>query len=177
MEQLAIRRCRPEDAEALSVLASRTFYDAFIHSCSEEDMHYFLSLHYDAEGLRHELEDGKLQTWLALFNDKPVGYISLAQRQPSFPHGQKKAMELVRIYVLKRYHGQGVADALMRHFLSEAEKASCSYTWLGVWEENTRAKAFYRKWGFAPSGYTHPFTIGLAFQTDEWWWREGTAAS
>lgn len=171
MEQLAIRRCKPDDAEALSVLASRTFYDAFIHSCSEEDMHYFLSLHYDADALRQELESGSLQSWLALEGGQAVGYISMAQRQPSFPHGREKAMELVRLYVLRQYHGKGIAHRLMQHYLAEAKKANCCFLWLGVWEHNERAKSFYRKWGFAPTGYTHPFTIGLTLQTDEWWAR------
>lgn len=169
---LAIRRCKPDDAEAFSVLASRTFYDAFIHSCSEEDMHYFLSLHYETETLRQELYAGKLQTWLAYDGPKPVGFISMAQRQPPFPDHKQKAMELVRLYVLKKYHGKGVAHQLMQFYLDEAQKARCPFLWLGVWEHNERAKAFYRKWGFEPTGFTHPFTIGLALQTDEWWARE-----
>lgn len=169
MDNLAIRRCLPDDAEALSVLASRTFYDAFIHSCSEADMHYFLDLHYEPESLRQELYAGKLQTWLAFDGDRPVGFLSIAQRQPPFPHDKKKAMELVRLYVLKKYHGKGVASLLMRHYLDESRKANASFLWLGVWERNERAKAFYKKWNFKPTGYTHPFTIGLALQTDEWW--------
>ena len=40
--------------------------------------------------------------------------------------------------------------------------------WLGVWERNARAQAFYRKQGFAPVG-THTFVLGSDEQTDEIW--------
>jgi len=174
MENLAIRRCTAADAEVFSVVANRSFYDAFIHTCSEEDMRYFLSLHYDADTLRQEIEAGKLRTWLAWRGRDAVGFFTMAQRQPSFPlpGKEQKAMELVRLYVLKAYHGKGIAHRLMQFFLSEAEKAHCPVQWLGVWEHNARAQAFYRKYGFTPTAYTHPFTIGLTLQTDQWWLRK-----
>jgi ribosomal protein S18 acetylase RimI-like enzyme len=37
--------------------------------------------------------------------------------------------------------------------------------WLGVWEHNERAQAFYRKWGFMQVGYKK-FTIGSDVQHD-----------
>ncbi len=39
---------------------------------------------------------------------------------------------------------------------------------LGVWERNERAKAFYKKWGFADTGVRHNFPIGNTPQTDHW---------
>ncbi len=40
--------------------------------------------------------------------------------------------------------------------------------WLGVWEHNEKAKAFYQKWGFVDTGVTHDFPIGNTPQTDHW---------
>ncbi len=37
--------------------------------------------------------------------------------------------------------------------------------WLGVWEHNQRAIAFYHRWGFAIVG-THTFQLGADLQTD-----------
>ena len=37
--------------------------------------------------------------------------------------------------------------------------------WLGVWERNARAIAFYAKCGFADVG-AQPFTLGADVQTD-----------
>jgi ribosomal protein S18 acetylase RimI-like enzyme len=37
--------------------------------------------------------------------------------------------------------------------------------WLGVWEHNARAQAFYRNWNFTDIG-THVFQLGDDPQTD-----------
>ena len=40
-----------------------------------------------------------------------------------------------------------------------------TFLWLGVWEKNPRAIAFYTKQGFALAG-THSFVMGDEAQTD-----------
>jgi ribosomal protein S18 acetylase RimI-like enzyme len=47
--------------------------------------------------------------------------------------------------------------------------------WLGVWEHNYRAQAFYRKWEFRVVG-THIFQLGSDAQTDLLMERPVTAA-
>ena len=49
--------------------------------------------------------------------------------------------------------------------LEEARKTTCTYVWLGVWEENHRAKRFYSKNGFVKFD-THIFKMGDDAQTD-----------
>ena len=53
----------------------------------------------------------------------------------------------------------------MKACLYEAEKRSCDTIWLGVWEHNPRARAFYRKWGFVEVG-TQLFQLGDDLQND-----------
>ena len=48
---------------------------------------------------------------------------------------------------------------------AEAEKHNCDTIWLGVWEFNPRAQAFYRKHGFYEVG-KHIFQLGADAQTD-----------
>ena len=36
----------------------------------------------------------------------------------------------------------------MEHVVARAEANASTVLWLGVWERNLRALAFYRKWGF-----------------------------
>ena len=40
-----------------------------------------------------------------------------------------------------------------------------SYLWLGVWEHNTKALAFYQRFGFYRIG-SHSFFVGQDEQTD-----------
>lgn len=74
-------------------------------------------------------------------------------------------MEIVRIYARKEWIGRGVGAQLMKTSLREAENAGCDVVWLGVWERNLRAIAFYRKWGFEQVG-TQVFQLGDDMQND-----------
>jgi ribosomal protein S18 acetylase RimI-like enzyme len=47
----------------------------------------------------------------------------------------------------------------------EARAQEAHTLWLGVWERNERAKAFYRKCGFADVG-SQVFVLGTDAQTD-----------
>jgi len=76
----------------------------------------------------------------------------------------RSAIELVRFYVDRSLHGSGVARTLMNAV--DAAAASRARTiWLGVWEHNPRAIAFYLKCGFVDVG-SHPFQLGRDLQTD-----------
>jgi RimJ/RimL family protein N-acetyltransferase len=49
--------------------------------------------------------------------------------------------------------------------LAEITARGADVAWLGVWERNPRAIAFYRKWGFAEVG-AHTFVVGDDPQRD-----------
>jgi GNAT superfamily N-acetyltransferase len=74
-------------------------------------------------------------------------------------------VELWRFYVERGWHGRGVAAALMEQVKAEATKRGAQTLWLGVWERNDRARAFYAKCGFADAG-EHIFLFGTDPQTD-----------
>jgi ribosomal protein S18 acetylase RimI-like enzyme len=74
-------------------------------------------------------------------------------------------LELKRLYVARACHGQGVAQALMDAALDAARARGAQTMWLGVWERNPRAVAFYRKYGFTRVG-EHTFMLGTDAQTD-----------
>jgi ribosomal protein S18 acetylase RimI-like enzyme len=74
-------------------------------------------------------------------------------------------LELWRFYVARPWHGRGIAQALMSHVNAEAHRRGARTLWLGVWERNERAKAFYRKTGFTDVG-SHLFMVGEDAQSD-----------
>lgn len=76
-----------------------------------------------------------------------------------------KPIEVVRLYVSQASLGSGVGAALMQACIDEARRRGYKTLWLGVWEHNARAQAFYRKWNFTEIG-THIFQLGDDPQTD-----------
>jgi GNAT superfamily N-acetyltransferase len=75
----------------------------------------------------------------------------------------------VRIYAEQSAIGKGVGAALMQYSIDLGREKGMKWIWLGVWEHNHRAIAFYTKWGFEKFG-DHPFVLGADVQTD-WWMR------
>ena len=81
----------------------------------------------------------------------------------------KQSIQLVRISACKRWIGSGVGAALMTACMAHAQQWQCDGIWLGVWEKNTRAIRFYRKWGFSKMG-TQSFLLDTDRQTDRVLW-------
>ena len=170
--EINIRRLTTIDAAELSVMAAQTFYDTFVDTCTAEDMKLFLDKFYNEEQLRQELSDEEGYCFFAEQDGKPLAYLYFKEEYSSFPMMQKwKALELKRIYVLKEFHGQGIAQKLMDYIINYAIENKYEVIWLGVWEHNIRAQKFYAKYGFENSGHTHDFPIGNTPQTDVWLWK------
>jgi ribosomal protein S18 acetylase RimI-like enzyme len=161
----ALRRAVAGDAPSLAVIAERTFRDAFGAHNSPDNMDLHCERHYGPDIQAREIADPGLVTTLALEGGQIVGFtqVTLAKAHPSVP--AEHAMELNRIYVAVERHGKGIAAALMRDAFATAAAAGADRLWLGVWEHNRKAIAFYRKSGFEIAG-EHTFMLGLERQRD-----------
>ena len=172
MEPITIRRATLADAVKLSAISIQTFYDTFTGTCTEEDMDLFLKDYFHLKQVQLELSNENDFYYLAEQEGKVVGYLRWMEDYTNFPHmKQWKSLELKRIYVLKEFHGKGVAQQLMDFALQYARNNSYEVVWLGVWEHNLRAQKFYEKYLFVNSGHTHDFPIGSTPQTDWWFWK------
>ena len=135
-------------------------------------MEDFLEKNFNADQLAKELGDENNKFFFAEAGDVAAGYIFFSEDYSCFPlMKQWKALELKRIYVLKEYHGKGIAQKLLDYYFEYVHEQEYEVAWLGVWENNLRARRFYEKYGFVNSGYTHDFPIGNTPQTDIWMWK------
>ena len=164
-----IRVATAEDAERLSELAARTFRETFAPDNTAEDMAAYLAATFTPERQRSELEDPGQRVLLLEIDGVPVGYAQLARSAPDAAvRGDSPielAIELARFYLDGAWHGRGLAQQLMGAVVDEAVRLGARTLWLGVWERNPRAIAFYRKHGFVDVG-AHPFVLGRDVQTD-----------
>jgi len=152
-----IRRAVPADAAPLAELAARTFHDAFARHNRAEDMEAYMSTAYGESVQRAELEDPDRITLVVEDGEALIAY---AQLRMSIPE-----IEIGRFYVDTPWHGRGVAQSLMNEIFDIARDLYATRIWLGVWERNTRAIAFYEKCGFRDCG-SQPFLLGSDLQTD-----------
>lgn len=162
---ITIRRGLPTDAPKLAELSARTFRETFAADNRPEDMALHLATAFGASQQLAELTDPNVTTLLAEVDGQPAAYAQLRISEiPECVSGESP-VELWRFYVLQEWHGRGVAQALMRSVETEASRRGGCTLWLGVWERNDRAQAFYRKAGFVDAG-SHVFMVGTDAQTD-----------
>lgn len=154
-----------EDIKKLQTIAKQTFTETFGSQNTAEDLAKFLNEEYDFNKLKSEVADPESFYYFCYFNDELAGYLKLnigsAQTESDYP----EALEVQRIYVLQKYQGQKIGLSLMQHAIAVAKKIKKSQVWLGVWEKNLKAQAFYRKSGFEKVG-SHDFVLGDDIQTD-----------
>ena len=112
-----------------------------------------------------ELNDPASTFLIAELDGRAAGYAKLHAGEPEQGVEGAKPVELVRLYVSREWLGRGVGEQLMRACLDQARQAGHETIWLGVWERNARAQAFYRKWNFRPVG-EHEFRLGADLQRD-----------
>ena len=74
-------------------------------------------------------------------------------------------MEVERIYISNKFQKLGLGKLLLERALHMADKLGKKKIWLGVWEHNPRAIAFYRKIGFVEVG-AQTFVLGRDPQRD-----------
>jgi ribosomal protein S18 acetylase RimI-like enzyme len=160
-----IRRAGPADAPWLAALAERTFRETYTAHNTPEDMEYYVAGHFGPDRQADELRDPATTTLVAEEGGQTAGYVQLrCGPAPASVRGPDP-MEVVRFYVDRPWHGRGVAQGLMAAAADAARAAGARTLWLGVWERNERAIAFYRKCGFHDVG-TQVFVLGSDRQRD-----------
>jgi diamine N-acetyltransferase len=162
---MVIRRGVAEDAPVLAALARDTFFQTFASTNDAADMALHLDRAYGVPQQTTELTDPSVTTLLLDEGGKTVAYAQLRTGHVPECVSGSAPIELWRFYVQSAWHGRGIAQALMERVVAEAIATEAKSLWLGVWEHNHRALAFYRKCGFVDVG-DHVFLFGTDPQTD-----------
>lgn len=172
---LAVRRGTAADAAPLAQFAERTFRDAFGADNRPEDLGLYIARTYNQGKQALELSDPRIVTLLLEGDGVLAGFAQLRDVLPPPCVPGRSPLELWRFYVDRPWQGTGAAQALMSAAEGAAVERGAATLWLGVWERNGRAQAFYRKCGFVDVG-SQPFMLGDDRQTDRVMARELFAA-
>lgn len=162
----SVRKAAPSDAIALATLAERTFRETFAWANTAQDMEDHCRRSYGECIQATEIQDRSIITLVAECQACLAGYLQarFAASVPSCVEGSTPG-EIHRLYVSGEYHGLGLAQALMNAGVIALQERGCDVAWLGVWERNPRAIAFYHKLGFREVG-EHVFRLGSDPQRD-----------
>lgn len=180
-----IRTATASDSKALAALGTEVFTATFAHSCTKEQLQAFLDEAYTPEAVAKDIADSSKDVLVATEEEGDDGpssstpdggskllgfmYLTRGSSDPCVEH-LDRPVELQRLYIALGAHGKGLGKALSLAADERAREQGFKTIWLGVWEENHKAQAFYRKMGYERIG-EHVFDVGGDLQTDEIWWK------
>jgi ribosomal protein S18 acetylase RimI-like enzyme len=161
----SIRHATARDARELAHLGERTFREAFGPMNSAENIDHHTRERYGEAIQVEEIAHPDITTVVCEADGTLIGFAQLRwEAAPPCVTAQHPG-EIQRLYVASEWHGRGIAQQLMEAALGLMQARGCDAAWLGVWEHNPRAIAFYRKYGFAEVGDL-PFSLGDDDQRD-----------
>ena len=163
--KLEIRRCGEADLDALRRIGQQTYDETFRSMNSPETMEAYLSEAFDSEKLRAELQNPHCRFFFLYADGELAGYLKLNDAPAQTDIKDPESLEVERFYIRSEHQGKGLGRLLMRHVLEVAAESRVSYIWLGVWERNLDAIAFYERMGFREAG-RHEFRMGNEVQSD-----------
>lgn len=160
-----IRLALPIDAASLAALAEKTFRESLGGLNSKADMELHCRTHFGEAIQAGEISAPAHATLLVESEGMQAGFAQLRWgRAPECVIGESPG-EIARFYLLRDFHGSGVASKLMQACLDTLGQQGCKIVWLGVWQKNPRAIAFYRRHGFVEVG-EQIFVLGNDRQRD-----------
>lgn len=162
---MRVRRATLADAPALTAFGRRVFEQTFAAENDPNDLRAYLDGAYVEPRQEQELADPGVDTLLIESGEAIIAFAQLRDVPAGTGVTGPHPIELWRFYVDFEWHGRGIAPALMAAAEDAARARGGSTLWLGVWERNVRAQAFYRKQGFTVVG-SQIFALGADPQRD-----------
>jgi len=162
---ITIEKCTLEDLHTLQEIGYETFNETFKHQNSPENMNAYLDRAFNLEQLEKELSTISSQFFFVYFNHEVAGYLKVNTNDAQSEEMGDETLEIERIYIKNQFQKHGLGKFLFNKAMKMALEGNKKKIWLGVWEKNENAIAFYKKMGFIQTG-AHSFYMGDEEQID-----------
>ena len=162
---IILKKCTLEDSSKLQEISYETFNETFKDQNSPENMIAYLERAFNLNQLEKELSIIASQFFFVYFNNEVAGYLKVNTKDAQSEEMGEESLEIERIYIKNKFQKHGLGKYLLNKALEIAMELNKTKIWLGVWEKNENAIAFYKKMGFVQTG-VHSFYMGDEEQID-----------
>lgn len=160
-----IKKCTLEDSHQLQEISYETFNETFKDQNSPENMKAYLESAFNLNQLEKELSNNSSEFFFVYFENEVAGYLKINTNDAQSEEMGDESLEIERIYIKNKFQKHGLGKYLLNQAIEMAMQRQKKNIWLGVWEKNENAIAFYQKMGFVQTG-AHSFTMGNEEQKD-----------
>ena len=167
MPEFNITIAAQKDVRALAQIGAATFLEAFVTEIDGEAIINHCETQHSYETYAKYLAAPESRAWIARYSETsvPIGYALNCKPELDEVAPKDGDIELKRIYVFSRFHASGAGRALMDASIKHALERRAPRLLLGTYEDNHRAVAFYKKYGFETIG-TRRFFVGGVYYDD-----------
>jgi len=162
---ITIREATKINVLLLSELSTQTFYETYATFNTKENMESYVKNNFAVEALEKNFDEPNARFFIAYADEMPVGYAKLRTVEVPEAMRNRNHLELERIYVKQDFKGMKIGKKLISKSIEVAKQKGFEVLWLGVWEHNEKALAFYKKMGFEIFD-EHIFKLGNDEQRD-----------
>ncbi|MEN1936215.1 GNAT family N-acetyltransferase [Paenibacillus sp. 102] len=160
-----IKKCTLEDVRKLQEISYQTYNETFKHHNTPENMNAYLEKAFNLKQLEGELSNTSSQFFFVYFNNEVAGYLKVNTNDAQSEEMGDESLEVERIYIKNTFQKHGLGKYMLNKAIEIAMERNKKKIWLGVWENNENAIAFYKKMGFVQTG-AHSFYMGNEEQID-----------
>ncbi len=167
-EQITVHRWKNAasgDIEKLQQLCILSFRESFQVQNDPDNFEDYLQKSFNIETLRQQLNHPSSVFYTLSAGDQLAAYLKVNKDDAQKESKRASHVEIERIYVLREFHGNGLGAFMITLAMNYALENGRNHLWLGVWEKNPEAIAFYERMGFKTTG-KHLFQLGEEAQTD-----------
>ncbi|MGG1220415.1 GNAT family N-acetyltransferase [Priestia endophytica] len=160
-----LKKCTLEDLRKLQEISYETFNETFKHQNSPENMEAYLEKAFNLEQVEKELSNTSSHFFFVYVDNEIAGYLKVNTNDAQSEEMGDESLEIERIYIKNNFQKHGIGKYLFNKAIDTAMEHNKKKIWLGVWEKNENALAFYKKMGFVQTG-VHSFYMGDEEQVD-----------
>lgn len=160
-----IKKCTLKNLHQLQEVSYETFNETFKHQNSPENMKAYLESAFNLNQLEKELSNISSEFFFVYFENEVAGYLKINTNDAQSEEMGDESLEVERIYIKNKFQKHGLGKYLLNQAIEIAMHRQKKNIWLGVWEKNENAIAFYQKMGFVQTG-AHSFYMGEEEQKD-----------
>jgi GNAT superfamily N-acetyltransferase len=154
-----IRPATFADVPLLCRLGATTFRETYRTISDPREVDAYAAENFTSEKVEAWFRKPCARTLIAALDGVPVGYAHVRSAKVPACVADRKAVELSRLYLLASAQGSGLGGALIAAAIGEIAALGGQTVWLGAYDRNVKALAFYARRGFVQVG-THAFEFG-----------------
>lgn len=147
-----VRKASKNDLPALRHLAEASFIATYAAQNPPHVLNQYVEKAFTDKQFQQEFDDDANIVFVAVEDDTLTGYLNLRMGKIPDCILDPKSIEIKRLYTDPDRKGQGIGSALMRAAENVAKSMGYTCIWLGVFQKNKLAIAFYEKKGLTIAG-------------------------